>query len=478
MAAARSTRSWLRTTTLLGLRSAGAAGAGAAVAWRLARRGPPRRGPGTGGATGTRLDALLDRSALLSVIGAHLATAPVTGALLVVDLDRFKAINDHLGHDIGDEVLLAVSRRIASALPGGSSLARLSSDEFVAFVPTMPGATGVRASEGLLDQVRVPVPLRLGREVFPSASIGVADVVVAGGAEDALRHAHAAMVVAKGRGGNGVAFYDEAMHATSTQRFVLETALRRALDRHELSLDYQPLIELDGGGIDGFEALLRWRRDDGSSVSPVEFIPIAEDTGSIVPIGAWVLLEALTQLRTWIDDGSCPARTTMSVNVSPRQLVDPGFAAVVEEALRRSATPAASLWLEITETAMITDTEAALTCLHRLVDLGVRIALDDFGTGFSSLSLLQRFPLQRLKVDRAFVSGVADRPGDRALVRTIVAMATALGLDLVAEGVETAEQLRTVHELGCGIAQGYLLCHPLPAARIPAALAGLQVKRG
>jgi EAL domain-containing protein (putative c-di-GMP-specific phosphodiesterase class I) len=270
--------------------------------------------------------------------------------------------------------------------------------------------------------------------------------------------------------------YDEQMQQRATQRFVLETGLRRALDRHELSLHHQPIVEIDSGAVIGFEALLRWQRGDGTSVSPATFVPVAEETGEIIQIGAWVLLQALTQLRAWIDGGSCHPRATMAVNVSPRQLVDPAFPGVVDEALRRSGVPAEALWLEITETAMIADTESALTCLQALGAVGVRISLDDFGTGFSSLSLLQRFPLHQLKIDRAFVAGVADRSSDRALVRTIIAMARALDLDLVAEGVETIEQLDAVRHLGCPTAQGFLLCHPLPAADIPAAIAGRQLR--
>jgi EAL domain-containing protein (putative c-di-GMP-specific phosphodiesterase class I) len=206
---------------------------------------------------------------------------------------------------------------------------------------------------------------------------------------------------------------------------------------------------------------MRWEREDGSTSSPAQFIPIAEETGIIVPIGAWALIEALTHLRTWIDAGICPETASMSVNVSPRQLHDPQFVSVVSEALSRTRVQPQQLWLEMTESIMITEPEQALAALRRLNTLGVRIAIDDFGTGYSSLSLLQSFPIQRLKIDRSFISGIADDVSARSLVKTILAMSDALGLDTVAEGVETARQLEALIELHCAKAQGYLISHPV-----------------
>ena len=395
--------------------------------------------------------------------------------LYFVDLDRFKNINDSLGHSAGDEVLRIVARRLVDAAPAEAMVARLSGDEYVVLDPTTRSLGSATAlAERLLAVFREPVPLSQG-DVFVTASIGVSSIdSMAAKAEDVLRHADTAMYRAKDSGRNCMAFYDESMHERIAHRLSVETALYRALDRHELRLFHQPILDLETGEVAGFEALMRWQQSDGTIVSPAEFIPIAEDTGTIVPIGAWALLEALTQLRRWIDDGVCSPQATTSVNVSPRQLADPSLPSVVSEALSRSGMDASHLWIEITESVMISEPELALSTLQKMKALGVRVALDDFGTGYSSLSLLQRFPLQRIKIDRAFVQGVADNPSDRALVRTIVAMGHSLGLDMVAEGVESLHQIQVLQELGCGKAQGYLISHPVPADAMRSTVSALE----
>ncbi|MEP7201546.1 MAG: EAL domain-containing protein, partial [Ilumatobacteraceae bacterium] len=366
--------------------------------------------------------------------------------LYFVDLDRFKNINDSLGHAAGDEVLKMVAIRLSKAAPEHSTVARLSGDEYVVLDPSTrsPGSS-LALAERLLSIFREPLPISQG-DVFVTASIGVASLSPSSSssAEDLLRHADTAMYRAKDAGRNCLAVYDESMHERVAHRLSVETALYRALDRRELRLFHQPILDLESGDVVGFEALMRWQQGDGTMVSPAEFIPIAEDTGTIVPIGSWALLEALTQLRHWIDDGVCSESATMSVNVSPRQLSDPNFPSIVNEALTRSGVSPQLLWLEVTESVMIAEPELALATLRRVRSLGVRIALDDFGTGYSSLSLLQKFPLQRIKIDRAFVQGVADNPNDRSLVRTIVAMGRSLGLDMVAEGVESVHQLQVL----------------------------------
>ena len=250
--------------------------------------------------------------------------------------------------------------------------------------------------------------------------------------------------------------------------------LYRALERRELRLVHQPIIDLQLGDVLGFEALMRWELEDGTSVSPAEFIPIAEETGIIVPIGAWALLEALSHLREWIDRGVCNDSATMSVNVSPRQLHDPNFTAVVSEALTRARIRPQQLWLEVTEGVMIAEPEQALATLRRLNALGVRVAIDDFGTGYSSLSLLQRFPIQRLKIDRAFIAGIADDVNSRSLVKTIIAMAESLGLDTVADGVESIRQLQSLADLRCSKAQGFLISHPVHPDAMQSTIAALD----
>ena len=282
-----------------------------------------------------------------------------------------------------------------------------------------------------------------------------------------MRHADTAMYRAKNAGRNCIALFDDSMLDNVTKRLDVETALYRALERNELHLVHQPIVDIDLGLVVGFEALMRWDRGQAQVVSPDEFIPIAEETGIIVPLGSWAINDALTQLRSWIDAGHCSPSTTMSVNVSVRQLHDPQFVTVVTEALASSGIPAGQLWLEVTESVMITEPTQALAALHRLHGLGVRIAIDDFGTGYSSLSLLQRFPIQCIKIDRAFVNDVVAEAATQNIVRTIIAMATAMGAEIVAEGVENTEQLDQLLSLECHRAQGYLFSRPVHVDDVP-----------
>jgi diguanylate cyclase (GGDEF)-like protein len=396
--------------------------------------------------------------------------------VLFIDVDRFKNINDSLGHAAGDDVLIAVAARLRVVLPTRCVVGRIAGDEFVVLDPQTagPGEAMVLADR-VLESFHEPLALRQG-DVFVSASIGVSTYrpSVTNSADDLLRHADTAMYRAKESGRNCVAIFDESMLESVTQRLAVETALYRALERRELRLVHQPIIDIGLGEVVGFEALMRWDREDGSTISPAEFIPIAEETGTIVPIGSWALLEALTHLSEWIASGVCPRDATMAVNVSPRQLSDPNFVNVVSEALTRAHIPAKQLWLEVTEGVMIAQPDQALAALTKLCELGVRVAIDDFGTGYSSLSLLQKFPIQRLKIDRTFISGVADNDDARALVRTIIAMCDSMGLDMVAEGVESVRQLQVLGELHCAKAQGYLISHPVPPESIASTVAAIN----
>ena len=425
------------------------------------------------------LTGLPSRSLLLDHINATLRESwkgQDHPTLFFIDLDRFKNINDSLGHATGDLVLCTIADRLRAAVPARATVARISGDEYVVLDPRSPSlAAAMDLAQMLLAMFREPLPVSTG-DVFITASIGVArsEPQSHRNAEVLLGHADTAMYQAKDAGRNCVALFDESMHERVAHRLTVETALFRALDRRELRLYYQPILEMSTGDVTGFEALLRWQQHDGTIVSPAEFIPIAEETSTIIPIGSWALTEALTQLRTWIDDGTCSALANMSVNVSPRQLADPSFPSIVNEALLGSRVSPHLLWLEITEGIMITEPDLALATLRRLRSLGVRVALDDFGTGYSSLSLLQKFPLQRIKIDRAFVQGVADNSNDRSLVRTIVAMGSSLGLDMVAEGVETVQQLQVLSELGCTKAQGYLISRPLPPDAMRSTVAALE----
>ena len=425
------------------------------------------------------LTGLPNRNAMLELIEDATTGAWGTSrqpTVLFIDVDRFKNINDSLGHSAGDDVLLDIARRLVGSVPAHARVGRISGDEFVVLDPTTESATqAVVLAEHVLDSLRAPLSLRQG-DMFVSASIGVAMAVrnLSLTADEILRHADTAMYRAKAAGRNCIAFFDDSMVERVTHRLDIETALYRALERDEVHLVHQPIIDTRLGIVVGFESLMRWDRGDNGTVSPAEFIPIAEETGTIVPLGSWALHDALTNLRQWMDAGTCGPHTTISVNVSARQLHDPTFVSVVSDALTRSGVPADRLWLEVTESVMIAEPTQALSSLRQLNSLGVRIAIDDFGTGYSSLSLLQRFPIQRVKIDRAFVNELRADGGSHTLVRTIIAMAESLGADVVAEGVETLEQMDILSSLQCHKAQGYLISHPVPAGSVAPTVAALE----
>ena len=396
--------------------------------------------------------------------------------VLFIDVDRFKNINDSLGHSIGDNVLMLVANRLIAAVPEHATVARIAGDEFVILDETTESPMqSVLLAETVLDAFHEPVNTPEG-DMFVTASIGVAysPKGVELSADDLMRHADTAMYRAKAAGRNCIALFDDSMLEKVSKRLDVETALYRALERKELHLVHQPIIDVDLGIVVGFEALMRWDRGDGEIVPPSDFIPIAEETGTIVPLGSWALNDALLQLRHWIDTSVVSPSTTMSVNVSPRQLHDPQFVSIVSDALSTSGIPADQLWLEVTESVMITEATQALSALRRLNNLGVRIAIDDFGTGYSSLSLLQKFPIQCVKIDRAFVQDLTTEEGTRNLVRTIIAMANALGADIVAEGIENKDQLTALASMRCNKAQGYFISRPIAVADVPAVVQQLQ----
>ena len=426
------------------------------------------------------LTGLPNRVQLISAIGEVLDDTWRTESrpsLMQVNLDRFKNINDSLGHELANEVLCELGARLRGlARDIGAHIARPSGDEFVildrdAGSPAHAFARAESVHAALSEPFVVD-----GVSVFVTSSIGLAVVPKNRTItpEEFLRRADIATHRAKANGRNCIALFDESMQTSVTQRMDMENALYGAVERRELRLYHQPIVEIETGRISGFEALIRWRRDDGTLIAPADFIFIAEDTGLINTIGAWAMLEALTELRRWINEGIVEDTTTISVNVSPRQIADPHFADIVQEALTRSGVPPHLLWLEVTESMMLSEPEIARSTLRRVRAMGVRLALDDFGTGYSSLSLLQQFPLQRIKIDRAFIQGVADRANDRSLVRTIVAMGSSMGLDVVAEGVESIHQLRVLRDIGCDKAQGYLISHPIPADAMRSTMVALS----
>jgi diguanylate cyclase (GGDEF)-like protein len=395
--------------------------------------------------------------------------------VLFIDVDRFKNINDSLGHSTGDIVLTHVASRLLLAVPSQATVARISGDEFVILDPSTQSPTqSVLLAEKVLDSLRVPVPTSNG-EMFVTASIGVAYAAknIDLSADALLRHADTAMYRAKDAGRNCIALFDDTMLEIVTKRLEIETALYRALEREELQMVFQPIIDMSIGMVVGFEALMRWNRED-QTIAPNDFIPIAEETGIIVPLGSWALNDALLQLRVWIDTQVVSPHTTMSVNVSAHQLHDPEFVTQVRGALSNASIAPEQLSLEVTESIMITEDSHALVAMKNLAHLGVRIAVDDFGTGYSSLSVLHHFPLHTIKIDRAFVNNLTGSPDGDSLVRTIIAMADALTADVIAEGIESSQQMKTLLSLKCTKAQGYFFSRPVDASFIPQVVAELE----
>jgi diguanylate cyclase (GGDEF)-like protein/PAS domain S-box-containing protein len=392
-------------------------------------------------------------------------------AVLFLDLDNFKMVNDSLGHTVGDRLLVAVTERLQGCLRPGDTAARMGGDEFAVLLEDIQGtqdATDV--AERVLQGLRQPVQVA-GKDVYVSTSIGIAVDDPGARADQLLRNADLAMYTAKRLGKNRYELFAPEMHAAAVERLEVEADLRRACERGELHLDYQPIVSLATGELASVEALVRWAHPVRGVLPPTMFVEFAEESGLIEDIGRWVLGEACTQVRRWQLDHPRSRPLTVSVNVSPRQLRNPALVDDVVAVLERTGLDAGCLTLEITEGAMMHDTEVALAHLQALKALGVRLALDDFGTGYSSLSYLQRFPIDVLKVDRSFVQRVEHGPEESALARAIVRLAQTLRMTAVAEGVENARQADVLRDMGCGFAQGFHLCRPVPADAIDALLA-------
>jgi diguanylate cyclase (GGDEF)-like protein len=390
---------------------------------------------------------------------------PPSGAVLVVDLDRFLRINASFGYEAGNELLRQVGCRLRAGLAPEILLARLGGDEFGLFVP---GASDRDAVETIARWIvrSFDQPLLKDRvELFLTASVGVAMLPSDGETVlDLLMNAQTAIAQVKRAGGNGVRFYERTMNAASAERLAMEADLRHAIERGELFLEYQPVVGTAHGRPVGAEALLRWRHPRLGRLSPDRFIALADETGMIAEIGAWVLFEAVRQLRQWIDAGH--ARARVSVNVSAVQFAQPRLLEVVSDALQASRLPPGSLILEITESSLMTDVEAAAAMLRALKNMGVKVAVDDFGTGYSSLSYLKRLPIDIIKIDKSFVREVGDRTEDTAIVRAIIALAKSLQLSTIAEGVESIGQVELLRVAGCDCLQGYYFGRPASAAAI------------
>jgi diguanylate cyclase (GGDEF)-like protein/PAS domain S-box-containing protein len=389
-------------------------------------------------------------------------------AVYFLDLDRFKRINDSLGHAAGDEVLCEVAARIQRTLRPEDTVARFGGDEFTILCESVGG---VLEAVGVADRLQREIAQTIqagGAELRLSASIGIA---LAEPGEDVdcsrlVEDADAAMYRAKERGGDRTELFDMRMRERAVEELSIEQELQHGLERGELRLHYQPLVSLDTGEMVGAEALIRWDHPERGLLSPDKFLPVAEESGLIVQVGAWAVGEACRRLRDWDRRNGGAAPFALAVNLSARELTHPDVVSTVLNAIRRSALDPSRLTIEVTESTAMADRETGFRALRELSDAGVRIAIDDFGTGYSSLDHLREMPVDILKIDRSFVAGMAANSPDSALVAAAIAMGRALDMEVVAEGIETSEQVADLRELGCPLGQGFLFARPLPPEEI------------
>jgi diguanylate cyclase (GGDEF)-like protein/PAS domain S-box-containing protein len=393
-----------------------------------------------------------------------------TLAVLFLDLDDFKTINDSLGHAAGDQLLLAVAERMRGALRPEDTSARLGGDEFAVLLEET-GREGAReAAERLQDALRSPFDVQ-GRQVVMRGSIGISTSHAEGTTpDDLLRHADLAMYTAKARGKGRIEFFEPRMHQAVVRRLELKADLEEAIAAGQFELHYQPIVDLRGGRLVGLEALVRWRHPERGLVAPAEFIPAAEESGLIIPLGRFVLETACRQMTAWDAAGLATERLGLSVNVSTHQLEDPGFPETLHAVLAESRFEAPRLTLEITESALMDDIDASAATLQHLKTLGLRLAIDDFGTGYSSLSYLERLPIDVLKIDRSFIAALRHGSEVPVLVRSIIKLGQTLRMDVLAEGIEREEQLVRLRELGCRLGQGFYFSPPVPASGAEAVL--------
>jgi diguanylate cyclase (GGDEF)-like protein len=391
-------------------------------------------------------------------------------AVLLLDVDQFKTINDSLGHEAGDDLLIALSGRLQDVTRGGDTVARLGGDEFVVLCEVATEDEAFAIADRIADSWSQPVSVGSG-ELFISASVGIAVAYRPEAPDKMLREADAAMYRAKESGRGRSALFDEEMRQQAFKRLRMESDLVRAVERGQFRVHYQPIFDVEDQHLVGLEALVRWERPGRGLVGPDAFISVAEETGLIVPLGRWVLEEATAEVSAWRQRYPHAADLRVTVNVSGQQLARPEFLAEVRTALDRGGLAPESLGLEITESVLMKDKSAPLSTLADLRASGVRVLLDDFGTGYSSLARLKSFPLDAIKIDRSFVDGLGREEEDTAIVNAIVEIADSLDLEVVAEGVESAGQLEALREVGCPTAQGFLFARPLPPAQIEAMLA-------
>ena len=405
-------------------------------------------------------------------------------AVLFLDLDRFKVINDSLGHMAGDQLLVEIARRLETVMRPGDTVSRLGGDEFAILLDDLRDVCEAEAVAGRLQRELAASCNLVGHEVFTTASIGIAlSSADYHRPEDLLRDADTAMYRAKKLGKARYEVFEQSMHARAMDLLGLERDLRGAVERGELFLQYQPIVSLDTGALRGFEALVRWQHPERGLIPPAKFIPIAEETGLILPIGRWVLGEACRQMRQWQLLSPADGQLPINVNLSGKQFMQPDLLDQIQAVLRETGLDPRSLKLEITESVVMDNIETATDTLEQLRALGVELGIDDFGTGYSSLSYLQRFPVGTLKIDRSFISRITESDGTAEIIRTIMKLAQTLGMDVVAEGVETEQQRAQLRALECESGQGYYFSMPMdrdaaeafflkcfpPAGRLPQA---------
>ncbi len=383
-------------------------------------------------------------------------------AVIYLDLDRFKIINDSLGHDVGDQLLVHVARRLQESVRSLDTVARIGGYEFVVLLEEISSLReAIRIVKRLRNAVRTPCMLS-GHEVHISASLGIVlSPAIYDRPEDLLRNANIAMHHAKERGRNRYLVFHTKLLEEALRMIHMENDLRLALDRKEFFLQYQPILALQSGRVTGLEALVRWNHPTKGVIPPGEFLPIAEDTGLIIPLGRWILKEACSRMAAWQKETPDAKGLTINVNLSLKQLRHPDMAGMLAAVLLDTGLPPQSLKLEISENVLMDNPEVAIIMLSRLKTLGVQLSIDDFGAGYSSLSYLQRFPIDTLKVDRTFISRMGSGAGNREVVRAVIALAHSLNLDVVAEGVEVEQERSTLEDLECGSGQGYLFSQPV-----------------
>jgi diguanylate cyclase (GGDEF)-like protein/PAS domain S-box-containing protein len=416
-------------------------------------------------ATHDRLTGLANREVLIAEVDRALAACRRSGrsvGLLMIDLDHFKNVNDALGHEAGDHLLIAVAARLASIARAGDLIARLGGDEFVIVLRDIEGITAaVRQAQRAVDAFHSPVQFD-EHDIYTTTSIGVALSTSDSTSSDLLREADTALYLAKGRGRDKVGVFSASLRVAATERLQVEADLQPALERGQFAVWYQPQIDLRTGEVVAVEALLRWHHPSGEVLNADQFIDLAEDSGMISDIGDWALLEACTQTARWNAEPGAP-QLAIGVNISTRQLAEADLFAKVAAALTLSGLDPTLLCIEITETTLLVQTTESRENLRRLHAAGIRLAIDDFGTGYASLAYLREIHVDTVKIDRSFVSDIATNDFDRRLIDGIIALADRLGVDVIAEGVETEEQADTLRALGCTSAQGYLYSRAVPA---------------